>query len=111
MGRRGRLSGRNGVGRSDPAASSTGSPTSSRGRFLIPAGSRCRRSQRHQRVIIDDEGESEGMARPTVAGNAYRWASPAIERMIRNRPAIALDLLQADTATRHFVALAVRGWE
>jgi hypothetical protein len=51
------------------------------------------------------------MARLTVAGNAYRWACPMVERMIRNRPAIAVDLLQADTATKHFVALAVRGWE
>ena len=51
------------------------------------------------------------MARPTVAGNAYRWAHPAIERMIRNRPVIATDLLQADAATKHFVALAIRGWE
>jgi hypothetical protein len=34
-----------------------------------------------------------------------------VERMIRNRPAIAVDLLQADTATKHFVALAIRGWE
>ena len=51
------------------------------------------------------------MARPTVAGNAHRWAWPVIERMIRNRPAIAVDLLRADAATRHFVALAVRGWE
>jgi hypothetical protein len=51
------------------------------------------------------------MARPTVAGNAYRWACPTVERMIRNRPAIAVDLLQADAATKHFVALAIRGWE
>jgi len=51
------------------------------------------------------------MARPTVAVNAYRWACPTVERMIRNRPAIAVDLLQADTATKHFVALAIRGWE
>ena len=51
------------------------------------------------------------MARPTVAGNAYRWACPMVERMIRDQPAIAVDLLQADTATKHFVALAVRGWE
>jgi hypothetical protein len=34
-----------------------------------------------------------------------------VERMIRNRPAIAVDLLQADAATKHFVALAIRGWE
>ena len=51
------------------------------------------------------------MARPTVAGNAYRWACPTVERMIRHRPAIAADLLQADAATKHFVALAIRGWE
>jgi hypothetical protein len=51
------------------------------------------------------------MARPTVAGNAYRWACPMVERMIRHRPAIATDLLQADAATKHFVALAIRGWE
>jgi hypothetical protein len=51
------------------------------------------------------------MARPTVAGNAYRWAWPVIERMIRGQPGIAVDLLRADTATKHFVALAVRGWE
>jgi hypothetical protein len=51
------------------------------------------------------------MARPTVAGNAYRWACPMVERMIRNRPAIALDLFLADATTKHFVALAIRGWE
>jgi hypothetical protein len=51
------------------------------------------------------------MARPTVAGNAYRWACPMVERMVRHRPAIAADLLQADAATKHFVALAIRGWE
>jgi hypothetical protein len=51
------------------------------------------------------------MAKPTVAGNAYRWACPMVERMVRHRPAIALDLLQADAATKHFVALAIRGWE
>ena len=47
----------------------------------------------------------------TVAGNAYRWAFPAVEQMIRYRPAIAIDFLQADATTKHFVALAVRGWE
>jgi hypothetical protein len=51
------------------------------------------------------------MAKPTVAGNAYRWACPMVERMVRHRPAIAADLLQADAATKHFVALAIRGWE
>ncbi len=51
------------------------------------------------------------MARPTIAGNAYRWACPMVERMMRHRPAIAADLLQADAATKHFVALAIRGWE
>src|SRR5216683_7583329 len=51
------------------------------------------------------------MAKPTVAGNAYRWACPVVERMIRHRPAIAVDLLQADATTKHFVALAIRGWE
>ena len=51
------------------------------------------------------------MSKPTVAGNAYRWAHPAIEQMVRYRPAAALDFLQADGATKHFVALAVRGWE
>ena len=51
------------------------------------------------------------MTKPTVATNAYRWAHPAIEQMVRYRPAAALDFLQADAATKHFVALAVRGWE
>jgi hypothetical protein len=51
------------------------------------------------------------MTKPTVAGNAYRWAHPAIEQMVRHRPTAALDFLQADAATKHFVALAVRGWE
>jgi hypothetical protein len=51
------------------------------------------------------------MTKPTVAGNAYRWAHPAIEQMVRQRPSAALDFLQADAATKHFVALAVRGWE
>jgi hypothetical protein len=49
------------------------------------------------------------MTKPTVAGNAYRWAHPAIEQMVRYRPAAALDFLQADAPTKHFVALAVRG--
>lgn len=56
-------------------------------------------------------GASVIMARPTVVGNAYRWAHPAIERMVRYRPSAALDFLQADLTTKHFVALAVRGWE
>jgi len=51
------------------------------------------------------------MTKPTVAGNAYRWAHPVIEQMVRYRPATALDFLQADSTTKHFVALAVRGWE
>jgi hypothetical protein len=51
------------------------------------------------------------MAKPTVAGNAYRWAHPAIEQMVHQRPAAALDFLQADAPTKHYVALAVRGWE
>jgi hypothetical protein len=51
------------------------------------------------------------MTKPTVAGNAYRWAHPAIEQMVRYRPTAALDFLQADAPTKHFVALAVRGWE
>ena len=56
-------------------------------------------------------GQHANMTKPTVARNAYRWAHPAIERMIRRRPAAALDFLQADATTKHFVALAVRGWE
>jgi hypothetical protein len=51
------------------------------------------------------------MTKPTVAGNAYRWAHPAIEQMVRHRPSAARDFLQADATTKHFVALAVRGWE
>jgi len=51
------------------------------------------------------------MTKPTVAGNAYRWAHPAIEQMVRHLPTAALDFLQADATTRHYVALAVRGWE
>jgi hypothetical protein len=51
------------------------------------------------------------MTKPTVAGNAYRWAHPVIEQMVHYRPATALDFLQADAATKHFVALAIRGWE
>ena len=51
------------------------------------------------------------MTKPTVAGNAYRWAHPAIEQLVRYRPAAALDFVQADAPTKHFVALAVRGWE
>ena len=45
----------------------------------------------------------------TVAGNAYRWAFPAVEQMIRYRPSVAIDFLQANATTKHFVALAVRG--
>src|SRR5258708_39907109 len=56
-------------------------------------------------------GETPIMAKLTVVRNAYRWAYPAIEQMIRHRPAIAADLLQADAATKHFVAFAIRGWE
>ena len=51
------------------------------------------------------------MTKLTVAGNAYRWAHPVVEQMVRYRPAAALDFLQADGATKHFVALAIRGWE
>ena len=51
------------------------------------------------------------MTKPTVAGTAYRWAYPVVEQIIDYRPAAALDFLQADASTRHFVALAVRGWE
>jgi hypothetical protein len=47
----------------------------------------------------------------TVVANAYRWAHPAIAQMVRYRPSAALDFLRADAATKHFVALAVRGWE
>lgn len=54
---------------------------------------------------------AERRARKTVAANAYRWAYPAIKRMLRHRPAIAADLLQADPATKHFAAFAIRGWE
>jgi hypothetical protein len=54
---------------------------------------------------------SLSMAGLTIAANAYRWACPMVEQMMRHRPAIALDLLRADTATKHFVALAMRGWE
>jgi hypothetical protein len=31
--------------------------------------------------------------------------------MVRSRPAIAVDLLEADSSTRHFVAMTIRGWE
>jgi hypothetical protein len=51
------------------------------------------------------------MTKSTVVGNAYRWAHPAIEQMVCYRPPAALDFLQADSTTKHFVALAVRGWE
>ena len=51
------------------------------------------------------------MMKPTVAGYAYRWAYPTIDQMVRHRPAAALDFLQADATTKHFVALAIRGWE
>src|SRR6266446_4282015 len=51
------------------------------------------------------------MTKLTVAGNAYRWAHPAVEQMVRYRPSAALDFLQAGSTTKHFVALAIRGWE
>jgi hypothetical protein len=51
------------------------------------------------------------MTNATVASNAYRWAHPAIEQMVRYRPTAALDFLQTDATTKHYVALAVRGWE
>jgi hypothetical protein len=53
----------------------------------------------------------ESKTKATVAGNAYRWAFPAVEQMIRYRPSVAIDFLQANATTKHFVALAVRGWE
>ena len=51
------------------------------------------------------------MTKLTVAGNAYRWAHPAIEQMVGRRPAAALDFLQTDATTKHYVALTVRGSE
>src|SRR5258708_1757860 len=62
-------------------------------------------------VPLISAGETPIIAKLTVVRNAYRWAYPAIEQMIRHWPAIAADLLQADAATKHFVALAIRGWE
>jgi hypothetical protein len=56
-------------------------------------------------------GARATMTKPTVAGNAYRWARPTVEQMVRYRPAVAVDFLRADSTTKHFVALAVRGWE
>src|SRR5947208_16914109 len=51
------------------------------------------------------------MATKSVAANAFRWAAPTIERLIQYEPRSSLDFLQADLATKHYVALAVRGWE
>lgn len=51
------------------------------------------------------------MTKLTVAGNAYRWVHPAVQQIIDYCPAGARDFLEADGPTRHFVALAVRGWE
>jgi len=51
------------------------------------------------------------MTKLTVAGNAYRWAHPAIEQMVGRRPAAALDFLQTDATTKHYVTLTVRGSE
>jgi hypothetical protein len=47
----------------------------------------------------------------SVSAHAYRWVYPAVDHMVRYRPALAPDFLQADAPTKHFVALAVRGWE
>jgi hypothetical protein len=54
---------------------------------------------------------SVSKTKATVAGNAYRWVLPAVDQMIRDRPAVGIDFLPADATTKHFVALAVRGWE
>jgi hypothetical protein len=62
-----------------------------------------------QHKIVRSASASKSKA--TVAGNAYRWAFPAVEQMIRYRPSVAIDFLQANATTKHFVALAVRGWE
>ena len=51
------------------------------------------------------------MATQSVAANAFRWAAPSVERLIRYQPTTSLDFLQAGPATKHYVALAVRGWE
>jgi len=50
-------------------------------------------------------------AQRTAAATIYRWAHRAVADIIRYCPATAVDFLEADPATRHFVALAVRGWE
>jgi hypothetical protein len=56
-----------------------------------------------------------GLSRPrrasNVLTNAYHWAHPAIDQMMRHHPAAAIDFLRADAASKHFVALAIRGWE
>jgi hypothetical protein len=51
------------------------------------------------------------MATKSVAANAFRWAAPTIERLIHYQPSSSLDFLRAGPATKHYVALAVRGWE
>jgi hypothetical protein len=48
---------------------------------------------------------------PTGLAAIYRWAHWAVGEMVHYRPALAIDLLRADPATRHFVALAIRGCE
>lgn len=47
----------------------------------------------------------------TVTAMIYRWAHSYVAEIVCSRPNTAVDFLQADLATRHFVALAIRGWE
>ena len=47
----------------------------------------------------------------TVASRAYRWAAPTVATLIRRNPASAVHFFEADPTTKHYVALAVRGWE
>jgi hypothetical protein len=86
---------------------------------LSPSSTACGRSEPRGRFRLKKDedlretslGARATMTKPTVAGNAYRWAHPAIEQIVSYRPSVALDFLRADAATKHFVALAVRGWE
>jgi len=47
----------------------------------------------------------------TATAMIYRWAHSYVAEMVCSRPDTAVDFLQADLATRHFIALVIRGWE
>jgi hypothetical protein len=71
-------------------------------------------------LAVDEEGRVDcgsppqqraSEARRTAMAGIYGWASLILREVVRYRPLTAVELLQADPATKHYVALALRGWE